>query len=165
MKYRLERAGKVFDIDVEVTSAGYVLRGPDGQAHVLKLVAHTDGAQRAITPWGELELVSARRGAEIWADLPGRRLSARVERARPSSAAGSNGAAAGALRAPMAGKLLRLEVKVGDPVRAGQALAVIEAMKMENELVAPLDGVVVELAATAPSAIEKGALVARIEPR
>ena len=65
----------------------------------------------------------------------------------------------------MTGKLLRLDVQVGDTVRAGQALAIIEAMKMENELVAPLNGVIVELCPTTPSAIEKGALVARIEPR
>lgn len=164
MKYRLERAGKVFDIDVESTPAGYVLRSPDGQAHLVQLLTHADGSQRAITPWGEIELVSARRGAELWADLPGRRLTARVERARPASAGGSSVAAAGAVRAPMAGKLLRLDVRLGDTVKAGQAVAVIEAMKMENELVAPLDGVVVELAAAAPSAIEKGTLVARIEP-
>jgi biotin carboxyl carrier protein len=164
MKYRLERAGKVFEIDVDITAAGYMLRGPDGQAHLLQLLTHTDGSQRAITPWGEVELVSARRGVELWADLPGRRLTARVERARPASAGASSAAAAGAVQAPMAGKLLRLEVRVGDTVKAGQALAVIEAMKMENELVAPLDGVVVELGASAPCAIEKGALVARIEP-
>lgn len=165
MKYRLERAGKVFEIDVDVTHAGYVLRGADGVPHLLQLLTHADGSQRAITPWGEIELVSARRGAELWLDVPGRRLNARVERARPSSAGASGASAAGALRAPMAGKLLRVDVKLGDEVKAGQPLAVIEAMKMENELLAPLDGVVVELAPAAPSAIEKGTLVARIEPR
>jgi glutaconyl-CoA/methylmalonyl-CoA decarboxylase subunit gamma len=164
MKYRLERAGKVFEVDVQLTDAGYVLRGADGQPQLLQLLTHADGSQRAITPWGDFELMSARRGAELWADLPGRRLTARVERARPSSAGASSAAAVGAVRAPMAGKLLRLEVRLGDAVKTGQAVAVIEAMKMENELVAPLDGVVVELGPAAPSAIEKGALVARIEP-
>ena len=91
-------------------------------------------------------------------------MSARVERARPSAAGSSNGASAGAVRAPMAGKLLRIEVKVGDSVRPGQAVAVIEAMKMENELLAPFAGNVVEVAATAPGAIDKGALVVRLEP-
>ena len=165
MKYRLERAGKVCEIDVEITDAGYLLRGPDGQAHLLQLLRHADGSQRAITPWGEVELVSARRGAELWADLPGRRLAARVERARPSGAGSSGAGAAGAVRAPMAGKLLRLDAQLGQAVKAGQALAVIEAMKMENELVAPLDGVVVELGPPAPSTIDKGTLIARIEPR
>ena len=164
MKYRLERANLVVDIDVEVTDAGYVLRGPDGKPELVQLQARSDGSQHAITPWGDIELTSARRGAEVWADLPGRRLTARVERVRPSSGAANSAGAAGAVRAPMAGKLLRLDARLGDAVKAGQTLAVIEAMKMENELVAPLDGVVVELGQAAPSAIDKGALIARIEP-
>ena len=64
----------------------------------------------------------------------------------------------------MAGKLLRVDAVLGARLKAGQAVAVIEAMKMENELLAPLDGVVVEVAATAPSTIEKGTLIARLEP-
>jgi biotin carboxyl carrier protein len=165
MKYRLEHAGKTFEIDVDVTEAGCVLRGPDGQSHHLQLLEHADGSQRAITPWGEVELISARRGAELWLDLPGRRLAARVERARPSGAGAAGASAAGTVRAPMAGKLLRVDAQLGQAVKAGQALAVIEAMKMENELVSPLDGVVVELGPPAPSAIDKGTLVARIEPK
>lgn len=164
MKYRLERAGQVIEVDVEPTDGGYVLRGPDGKARLVQLQARADGSQRAITPWGDIELTSARRGADVWADLPGRRLTARVERARPSSASASNGGAVGAVRAPMAGKLLRLDARLGDVVKAGQTLAVIEAMKMENELTAPVGGVVVELGQAAPSAVDKGALIARIEP-
>jgi biotin carboxyl carrier protein len=164
MKYRLERAGQVIEIDVELTDAGYVLRGPDRKPELIQLSARADGSQHAVTPWGEIELTSARRGAEVWADLPGRRLSARVERVRPSSGTAGSGGAVGAVRAPMAGKLLRLDARLGDAVKAGQTLAVIEAMKMENELVAPLDGVVVELGQAAPSAVDKGALIARIEP-
>ena len=164
MKYRLERAGKVLEIDVEPSEGGYVLRGPDGAPHLVQLQTRADGSRRAITPWGEIEVVSARRGAEVWADIPGRRLTARVERARPSSGSANNAGAAGAVRAPMAGKLLRLDARLGDTVKAGQTLAVIEAMKMENELLAPLAGVVVELGQAAPSAVEKSALIARIEP-
>jgi biotin carboxyl carrier protein len=164
MKYRLERAGKVVEVDVDITAQGYVLRGPDGQPRLIRLQTRADGSQRAVTPWGDIEVRSARRGADVWADVPGRRLTARVERARPAAGGASNAASAGALRAPMAGKLLRLDARLGDTVKAGQTLAVIEAMKMENELVAPLAGVVVELAQGAPSAVEKGALIARIEP-
>jgi biotin carboxyl carrier protein len=43
---------------------------------------------------------------------------------------------------PMPGRLLELRVSEGDPVRVGQVLLVIEAMKMRNEIVAPVDGVV-----------------------
>jgi propionyl-CoA carboxylase alpha chain len=53
------------------------------------------------------------------------------------------------LLSPMPGLLLRLEVKVGEPVKAGQVLAVVEAMKMENVLRATADAVVASLQAKA----------------
>lgn len=167
MKYRVEREGKTIEIDVELTKQGYLLRGPDGQPHLVQLSTRspTDPSQRAITPWGELEVISARRGNELWATVSGRRLSARVERARPLGSVVNSSAGVGTILAPMAGRLLRIDARVGDAVKAGQTLAVIEAMKMENELVAPVDGVVVEVASTAPSPIDKGALIARLEPR
>ena len=165
MKYRLERAGKIYEIDVELTPQGYRLRGPDGEPRLLRLSTRTDGSQHAVTPWGDLELVSARRGRELWAKLGQRRVLAEVERVRPSAAGVGGGSTAGAVLAPMTGKLLRIEVQVGQVVKAGQALAVIEAMKMENELLAPLAGVVTEIAATAQGTVEKGTLIVRLEPQ
>ena len=165
MKYRLERDGTTYDIDVELTADGYRLRGPDGKTTLIQLCQRADGSEHAITPWGDIELTSARRGSDVWAKAGERRLTARVERARPAGVGGGGGAAAGAVKAPMAGKLLRVDVAVGAVVKAGQALAIIEAMKMENELVAPLDGVVVEVPVTAPSTVDKGALIVKLEPR
>ena len=49
------------------------------------------------------------------------------------------------LRAPMPGKVVSFAVKSGDTVKAGQALAVMEAMKMEHTIAAPADGEVLEL--------------------
>ena len=164
MKYRLQRAGKVYEIDVEVTPQGYLLRGLDGEARLLQLSLRADGSQHAITPWGDIEIVSARRGGELWAKLGARRVFAEVERVRPAAGAGG-GSSAGSVLAPMTGKLLRVEVQVGQVVKAGQALAVIEAMKMENELTAPLDGVVTEIAATLTGTVEKGTLIVRLEPQ
>ena len=64
------------------------------------------------------------------------------------------------LLAPMPGKVVRLLVKQGDRVRARQAIAVIEAMKMENELRAGRDGIVVELPVTGGQSVEAGTLIA-----
>ena len=164
MKYRVERKGMQHEVDVELKGEGYVVRGSDGQAQPIRLEQRSDGSRRAITPWGDFELVRARRGNELWADIGGRRLSASVERVRASAAGSAAGASAGAVRAPMPGKLLALRVKVGDRVSAGQPLAVIEAMKMENEIAAPLAGVVRAVAVTAPATVEKGALLLELDP-
>ena len=59
--------------------------------------------------------------------------------------AGVAHAEGGRLTAPMPGKVVSFAVKAGDKVSKGQALAVMEAMKMEHTIAAPLDGVVEEL--------------------
>ena len=56
--------------------------------------------------------------------------------------------------APLPGNVLNVKVNVGDAVKAGQLLVLIEAMKMENEVLAPADGVVKQIVAN------KGAVVA-----
>ena len=54
-------------------------------------------------------------------------------------------AGASAVEAPIAGKVLSIKVNVGDTVKKGQVVAVIEAMKLENEIPASADGVVKEI--------------------
>jgi 3-methylcrotonyl-CoA carboxylase alpha subunit len=63
-------------------------------------------------------------------------------RSFPSSAGTAAAASDGSLRAPMPGKVVAVPVKAGDPVKKGQPVVVIEAMKMEQALTAPYDGVV-----------------------
>jgi biotin carboxyl carrier protein len=62
----------------------------------------------------------------------------------------------------MPGKVARLLVNKGDPVRARQPIVVIEAMKMENELRAGRDGVIAELAVSGGQSVEAGTLIAVI---
>jgi 3-methylcrotonyl-CoA carboxylase alpha subunit len=59
--------------------------------------------------------------------------------------AGEAPAEVGRLTAPMPGKVVSFAVKAGDIVKRGQALAVMDAMKMEHTIAAPIDGVVEEL--------------------
>ncbi|MBE0415531.1 MAG: biotin/lipoyl-binding protein [Dehalococcoidia bacterium] len=47
--------------------------------------------------------------------------------------------------APMPGTIISVEVKVGDPVRVGEVLLILESMKLENDIAAPKDGVVKEI--------------------
>ncbi len=66
-------------------------------------------------------------------------------------------AAAGRLTAPMPGKVVSFAVKAGDPVKAGQTLAVMEAMKMEHTIAAPKDGTVAELLYAPGDQVAEGA--------
>ena len=66
-------------------------------------------------------------------------------KAAPAPAAApkaSGNAGATAVKAPMPGTLIKVNVKVGDAVKKGDVLCVLEAMKMENDIMAPADGVV-----------------------
>lgn len=71
--------------------------------------------------------------------------------------AGETQAEGGRLSAPMPGKVVSFAVKAGDTVRKGQALAVMEAMKMEHTIAAPADGVVAELLYAPGDQVTEGA--------
>ena len=60
------------------------------------------------------------------------------------------------VNAPMPGNILRIDVKEGDKVKAGQTLLILEAMKIENEIAAPKDGTVVQIATSKGAVVETG---------
>ncbi|MFZ4480194.1 MAG: biotin carboxylase N-terminal domain-containing protein [Rhodoferax sp.] len=71
--------------------------------------------------------------------------------------AGDNLVEGGRLTAPMPGKVVSFAVKAGDKVKIGQALAVLDAMKMEHTIAAPMDGVVAELLYAPGDQVPEGA--------
>lgn len=77
---------------------------------------------------------------------------------------GGDAGQGGLVRAPMHGKVLAVLVAPGAAVRRGQRLAIIEAMKMEHTLHAPIDGSVTEIAVTADAQVAEGAKVMVIAP-
>lgn len=62
--------------------------------------------------------------------------------AAPAAPKAQGKAGSVAIKAPMPGTILKINVKVGDSVKAGDVVCVLEAMKMENDICAPQDGVV-----------------------
>lgn len=72
---------------------------------------------------------------------------------------------AGKLSAPMPGKILELLVSEGDEVQLGDPVIILEAMKMENELKSPADGVVVKVDVAVNESVEKNQSLLEIEPR
>ena len=71
----------------------------------------------------------------------------------------------GLLQAPMPGKILALLVAEGDEVELGDAVAILEAMKMENELKAPCAGTINSVSVTKGANVEKNQILLEIEPR
>jgi len=65
--------------------------------------------------------------------------------------------------APMPGRIVKVLARVGDAVREGQGVLVMEAMKMENEMRSPKDGKLVELHVAEGQAVEGGAKLATVE--
>ena len=63
---------------------------------------------------------------------------------------------------PIAGKLVEINIKVGQALTADDEAFVVEAMKMENEIVSPQDGVVASINVTACQSVEAGALLATL---
>jgi 3-methylcrotonyl-CoA carboxylase alpha subunit len=73
--------------------------------------------------------------------------------------------AGGVLVAPMHGKLLAVSVTKGDAVHKGQRLAILEAMKMEHALLAPFDGTVADVLASAGAQVAERAPILVIKPK
>ncbi|MDQ6689193.1 MAG: acetyl-CoA carboxylase biotin carboxyl carrier protein subunit [Gemmatimonadota bacterium] len=86
-------------------------------------------------------------------------LDERTRAIRDLSAATTGPVGPAPVRAPMPGLIVRINVKVGDRVQAGQGLVVMEAMKMENELRATASGTVRSVEVAPGTAVEKGALL------
>ncbi len=77
-------------------------------------------------------------------------------------ASGIGAAADGAILSPMPGRIIAVDVAVGDAVVKGQKLVTLEAMKMEHSLTAPFDGTVEALAATVGGQVSEGAVLVTI---
>ena len=81
--------------------------------------------------------------------------------AAPAAPAAS--AEGAAVTAPMPGTILKVNVKNGDTVKKGDVLMVLEAMKMENEIMAAADGVVAGVSVSEGATVEAGAVLCTLQ--
>ena len=88
-----------------------------------------------------------------------------AQQAKPAAPAASEAADGSGtpLKAPMPGLIIRYLKQVGDAVKKGEGVVVLEAMKMENALVAPCDGVVKAVKFASGDNVAKGATLVLIE--
>ena len=108
-----------------------------------------------------VDLTTEGRPPDIGAIASGHRSYVRVEserhRAADAAKKGKSGGSEKMIRSPMPGRVIKLLVGPGDEVEPGQAVIVIEAMKMENEIKAKAKGTVLEVLVTAGATVEGNA--------
>jgi biotin carboxyl carrier protein len=168
MRYFVSIDGAETVVDVAELPGGTfdvkVLSGPDASApgRSVRTTPLGGSAQSALGVDGKVfDLVLEGEMPRLEVFASGRRASVAVETARMRAAASVRGVGAGGsagiLKSPMPGKVVKLLVSEGMEVTAGTPLVVVEAMKMENELVAEAAGTVKKVFVSAGDAVEGGA--------
>jgi biotin carboxyl carrier protein len=167
MKYEIEVGSRTLQVTVTRTGPTFAVE-VDGHTrqidaarvdtHTLSLIVDGVWPKDVVVTAGATrgQAVVLVNGTPVGVALNGRRGRRRVD-------ASHAGTGPQNLAAPMPGKVVRVLVAVGDAVRARQPLAVIEAMKMENELRALRDGTVTAVLARQDASVEAGALLIVIQ--
>lgn len=145
MKYQVKVDGKVFEVEVEKVGGGYQSLTP--ASLTAAPVAAPVAPQAAPAPAAPVQAAAPAPAAPA----------APAPEAAPAASGGS-----GDVISPMPGTVLRLNVNNGDTVASGDVILILEAMKMENEIVAPCAGKVT-LKVTAGETVDTDALLAVVE--
>ena len=128
MKYKVTLNGRTYEVEVEA-----------GQAMLL-------AEYEAIAPAAPAAAPAAPAAAPV------------ADPAAPAAPAAPAITGAGeAVKAPMPGTILKINVQQGQAVKTGDVLCVLEAMKMENEILAPKDGTVTQVATMKGASVDTGA--------
>ncbi|WP_250214665.1 ATP-binding protein [Acrocarpospora catenulata] len=159
-RYRLESGGRIAEVRIrsglevtEVEVDGVVLQARLATGDT----ATVDGVTR--------RYVVARDGAAFWVAACGETWGVTLHRVGdPGDRSGGSRSADGVVRSPMPGTVLVVKVGAGERVAAGQALVVVEAMKMEHTVTAPLAGVVAAVPVRAGQQVGMDAVLATVTP-
>ncbi|WP_010246090.1 biotin/lipoyl-containing protein [Peptoniphilus rhinitidis] len=147
MKYQVKVDGKVFEVEVEKVGGGYQSLTPGS------LTAAPQAPQAPVAQPQAQQVTPAPAPA-----APAEPAPAPVAPAAAPAASGGSGDVV----APMPGTVLKVNVNSGDTVASGDVILILEAMKMENEIVAPCAGKVT-LNVKAGETVDTDALLASVE--
>lgn len=139
MKYQVKVDGKIFEVEVEKVGGGYQSLTPGSL-----------NAAGAIQPQAQPVQQQAQPAPAAAAPAPA-----------PTPAASGSGAD-GEVVSPMPGKILKVIADNGAHVEAGDVILILEAMKMENEIVAPIAGTV-SLSVSVGQTVDTDALLATVK--
>ena len=162
MKLQVEIDGKKRQVELTQASERPVWT-IDGQRLEADAIAVSSGVYSILINGKSFEVRTERLGAELRATTSGREFRIVVQderewRRKRGSAVEAEGRQQ--VLAPMPGKIVRVLVKTGDAVRAGQGLLVVEAMKMQNEIRAPKSGTIDRLGVVEGQTVNAGQVVA-----
>jgi biotin carboxyl carrier protein len=180
VQYQIEIGGRVRQVVVQRAAGAFVVTVDGRQWHVdaarvdgqtlSLLIADAGGASAAagaLASSYDATVVPAGLDGQLGVTIGTAALPAGLNTRRSSRRSADGNAAGGGpqrLVAPMPGKIVRLLAQPGDPVKARQAIVVMEAMKMENELRADRDGTVAEIRVREGQLVDAGVLLAVVQP-
>jgi geranyl-CoA carboxylase alpha subunit len=156
----LECGGTKAAVAVRRTGDEWLVASGEARAS-LRLIESGGGEIRAFCEGALLKARVARSGDELTLLLDGIAYAFTDRTYAPPVREDDN--ADGMVRAPVSGVLVGVDVKAGDIVRRGQALATIEAMKMQHDILAPIDGIVESVRAAAGAQTPARALLFEIK--
>jgi biotin carboxyl carrier protein len=158
VRFVARRAGAELPVEVERYGSGY--RVKLGEKSIIIDVVETGRFLRSLRLEDGTQFAFAhhREGTMHQVSLGGANIAVEIvdPLALRRKGADDEAGAGGILKALMPGRVVRLLVKTGDVVRRGQSLLILEAMKMENDIQSPVDGVVDEIFINAGDTIEAG---------
>lgn len=167
--YVTRLAGEDLEATVVRNGAGDIWVETPSHERITDALVLDEGRTVSIRRNGKMYLIDLTPPGSSWrAALVGGR-GGRVEVLDELAAAAAEQSASGGshlreLKADMPGLVVEVKCAVGDTVQSGQALIILEAMKMQNELSAPSDGVVEEILIDAGNTVDGGALLLRLGP-
>lgn len=149
MKYKVTLNKRVYEVEVEEGSAmlidEYELAAPAAPAAPVAAARHTADMLHAPRPAAPAAPVAA---APVAVAAP--------VAAAPAAAPAAGLAAGEVVKSPMPGNILKINAVQGQAVKEGDVLVVLEAMKMENDVVAPRDGTVAQVVVAKGAVVETG---------
>lgn len=166
MKYRVSIDGSEREVDVIVTPEGGVSVALDGEPVQDLDVVRVPGGVSLRIGARVFDIAVGGKGGALQVAAGEARAVVEISSARTRARGGKRSAMGGderEIRAPMPGRIVKILVAVGQVVEAGEPCAVIEAMKMENELRAGVTGTVAEVVVAEGVSVENQALLIRFE--
>jgi biotin carboxyl carrier protein len=159
--YRVEIEGSTLSVVLETREGVLTAAVADEAWHERPLRVLSSGPDPLVLVAGRVVALSL--GSGDTASYRGLLLEARARPAtHDSTEAPSSLASHGDVRAPMPGRVVAVHARLGDEVAAGAPLVVVEAMKMQNELLAPRAGTVLRIRVAAGDTVERGAILVEL---